>query len=131
MMCALRAGIRSFREAGTQVTAPHGAVGGGACIFALERSARNRHEQAWAIAVWLMSSSRSFLFYCGVFLVTAGSVAFSLDWTSAPLPPMPETEASVQAAQLAAHLPPPGAFRQVAQVRSVYPARPLPPGSSP
>lgn len=78
-----------------------------------------------------MSSSRSFLFYCCVFLVTAGSVAFSLDWTSAPLPPMPETEASVQAAKLAAHVPPPGAFRQVAQVRSVYPARPLPPGSSP
>ncbi len=78
-----------------------------------------------------MSSSRSFLFYCCVFLVTAGSVAFSLDWTSAPLPPMPETEASVQAAKLAAHVPPPGAFRQVAQVRSVYPARPLPPGSAP
>jgi hypothetical protein len=78
-----------------------------------------------------MSSSRSFLFYCCVFLVTAGSVAFSLDWTSAPLPPMPETEASVQAAKLAANVPPPGAFRAVAQVRSVYPARPLPPGSAP
>ena len=78
-----------------------------------------------------MSSSRSFLFYCCVFLVTAGSVAFSLDWTSAPLPPMPETEATVQAAKLAAHVPPPGAFKAVAQVRSVYPARPLPPGAAP
>lgn len=76
--------------------------------------------------VWSMSSSRSFLFYCCVFLVTAGSVAFSIDWTSAPLPPMPETEASVQAAKLAANVPPPGAFRSLAQVRSVYPARPLP-----
>jgi len=74
----------------------------------------------------LMSSSRSFLFYCCVFLVTAGSVAFGLDWVSAPMPPMPETEASVQAAKLAAHVPPPGAFRPLAQVRSVYPARPLP-----
>jgi hypothetical protein len=83
-----------------------------------------------------MSSSRSgqavsFAFYTSLLLVTAGSVAFSLDWTSAPLPPMPETEASVQAATLAAHVPPPGAFRAVAQVRSVYPARPLPPGSAP
>ena len=77
-----------------------------------------------------MSSSRSFLFYCCVFLVTAGSVAFSLDWTSAPMPPMPETEASVQAAKLAAHVPPPGTFKPVAQVRSVYPARPLPPGAN-
>ncbi len=74
----------------------------------------------------LMSSSRSFLFYCCVFLVTAGSVAFGLDWVSAPMPPMPETEASVQAAKFAAHVPPPGAFRPLAQVRSVYPARPLP-----
>jgi hypothetical protein len=78
-----------------------------------------------------MSSSRSFLFYCCVFLVTAGSVAFSLDWTSAPMPSMLETEASVQAAKLAAHVPPPGVFRPVAQVRSVYPARPLPPGAAP
>jgi hypothetical protein len=76
-----------------------------------------------------MSSSRSLLVYCCVLLVTAGSVAFGLDWVSAPLPPMPETEASVQAAKLAAHVPPPGAFRAVAQVRSVYPARPLPPGA--
>lgn len=77
-----------------------------------------------------MSSSRSFLFYCCVFLVTAGSVAFSLDWTSAPMAPMPETEASVQAAKLAANVPPPGTFKPVAQVRSVYPARPLPPGAN-
>lgn len=73
----------------------------------------------------------SFLFYTSVALVTAGSVAFSLDWVSAPLPPMPETEASVQAAKLAANVPPPGALRAVAQIRSVYPARPLPPGSAP
>jgi len=66
------------------------------------------------------------VFYASVALVTAGSVAFSLDWMGAPLPPTPETEASVQAAKLAAHVPPPGAFRAVAQVRSVYPARPLP-----
>jgi hypothetical protein len=77
-----------------------------------------------------MSSSRSFLFYCCVFLVTAGSVAFSLDWTSAPMAPMAESEASVQAAKLAANVPPPGTFKPVAQVRSVYPARPLPPGAN-
>jgi hypothetical protein len=58
--------------------------------------------------------------------VTASSVAFGLDWVSAPLPPMPETEASVQAAKLAAHVPPPRPLKAVAQVRSVYPARPLP-----
>jgi hypothetical protein len=68
----------------------------------------------------------SFLFYASVLLVTAGSVAFGLDWVSAPLPPMPETEATVQAAKLAANIPPPRAFRAAAQVRSVYPARPLP-----
>jgi hypothetical protein len=68
----------------------------------------------------------SFVFYASVLLVTAGSVAFGLDWVSAPLPPMPETEASVQAAKLAANIPPPRAFRAAAQVRSVYPARPLP-----
>ena len=68
----------------------------------------------------------SFLFYASVLLVTAGSVAFGLDWVSAPLPPMPETEASVQAAKLAANIPPPRTFRAAAQVRSVYPARPLP-----
>ncbi len=73
-----------------------------------------------------MSSSRSFLFYCAVLLVTAGSVAFGLDWVSAPLQPMPESEASVQAAKLAAHVPPPRPLKAVAQVRSVYPARPLP-----
>jgi hypothetical protein len=58
-----------------------------------------------------MSSSRpgqskSFLFYCAVLLVAGSSVVFGLDWTVAPLPPMHETEASVQAAKLAAHLPP-------------------------
>jgi hypothetical protein len=41
---------------------------------------------------------------------------FGLDWTAAPLPPMPETEASVQAAKLAAVFPPP--VRQVAKVES-------------
>ena len=73
-----------------------------------------------------MSSSRSFLFYCGLLLVTTSSVVFGLDWMSAPLQPMPETEASVQAATLAARIPPPRAMTSVAQVRSVYPARPLP-----
>jgi hypothetical protein len=73
-----------------------------------------------------MSSSRSFLFYSCLFLVIAGSVAFGLDWLSAPLPPMPETEASVQAAKLAANVPPPRPAPVAAAVRSVYPARPLP-----
>jgi hypothetical protein len=78
-----------------------------------------------------MASSRSgqagsFLFYASVLLVTAGSVAFGLDWVSAPLPPMLETEASVTAAKLAANVPPPRPYRAAAQVRSVYPARPLP-----
>jgi len=68
----------------------------------------------------------SFVFYASVVLVTAGSVAFGLDWMNAPLPPMPETEASVQAAKLAANIPPPRPVQAVAQVRSVYPARPLP-----
>ncbi len=59
-----------------------------------------------------MSSSqpgqaKSFLFYCAVLLVTGSSVVFGLDWATAPLPPMRETEASVQAAKLAAHVPPP------------------------
>ena len=59
-----------------------------------------------------MSSSqpgqaKPFLFYFSVVLVAASSVAFGLDWTVAPLPPMHETEASVQAAKLAAHVPPP------------------------
>ena len=73
-----------------------------------------------------MSSSRSFLFYCCVLLVAAGSVVFGLDWVAAPMQPMPETEASVQAAKLAANVPPPRPVTAVAQVRSVYPARPLP-----
>ncbi|HZQ12818.1 MAG TPA: BA14K family protein [Pseudolabrys sp.] len=68
----------------------------------------------------------SFFFYATVALVTAGSVASGLDWLSAPLQPMAETEASVQAAKLAANVPPPGLFKPVQQVRSVYPARPLP-----
>jgi hypothetical protein len=68
----------------------------------------------------------SFMFYASVLLVTAGSVAFGLDWVSAPLPAMPETEATVQAAKLAANIPPPRPFRAAAAVRSVYPARPLP-----
>jgi hypothetical protein len=59
-----------------------------------------------------MSSSqsgqaKSFLFYCAVLLVAGSSVVFGLDWTQAPLPPMPETEATVQAAKLAAKFPPP------------------------
>jgi len=67
----------------------------------------------------------SLLFNFSVLLVAATSVAFGLDWMSAPLPPMPETEASVQAAKLAAHLPPPRAVTVIAKAapRSVYPAR--------
>jgi hypothetical protein len=77
-----------------------------------------------------MSSSqagqaKSFLFYCAVLLVAASSVAFGLDWAAAPLPPMPETEASVQAALAAARFPPP--VQRVAKVESqprvVSPAR--------
>lgn len=83
-------------------------------------------EPAHYLLVRSMSSSRSFLFYCCVFVVTAGSVAFGLDWVSAPLPPMPETEESVQAAKLAAHVPPPRPVQIALGVRSVYPARPLP-----
>ena len=78
-----------------------------------------------------MASSRpgqaaSLLFYFSVLLVAASSVAFGLDWMRAPLPPMPETEASVQAAKLAAHLPPPRAVTVIAKAapRSVYPAAP-------
>ena len=64
----------------------------------------------------------SVLFYFSLVLVAASSVAFGLDWMKAPLPPMPETEASVQAAKLAAHLPPPPqpAIAK-ATPRSVYP----------
>jgi hypothetical protein len=67
----------------------------------------------------------SLLFYFSVLLVTACSVTFGLDWMSAPLPPMPETEASVQAAKLAAHVLPPRAVTVVAKAapRSVYPAQ--------
>jgi len=71
----------------------------------------------------------SFVFYASLALITAGSVAFGLDWMNAPLPPMPETDASVQAAKLAAHVPPPRSV-QIANVRSVYPARPLPQGAN-
>ena len=76
-----------------------------------------------------MSSSqpgqaKSFLFYCAVLLVAGSSVVFGLDWTVAPLPPMHETEASVQAAKLAAHLPPPVArkVKVVKQPSLVQPA---------
>jgi hypothetical protein len=78
-----------------------------------------------------MSSSqagqaKSFLFYCAVLLVVGSSVVFGLDWMSAPLPPMHETEASVQAAKAAAKFPPP--VTRVAKVESrprvVTPARP-------
>jgi len=69
----------------------------------------------------------SVLFYFSLVLVAASSVAFGLDWMKAPLPPMPETEASVQAAKLAAHLPPPPqpAIAK-ATPRSVYPTRSQP-----
>jgi hypothetical protein len=78
-----------------------------------------------------MASSRgqaaSVLFYFVVALVAASSVAFGLDWMQAPMPPMPETEASVQAAKLAAHLPPPRTIVVTkAKPRSVYPAQPAP-----
>ena len=64
------------------------------------------------------------LFYFSVVLVAASSVAFGLDWMKAPLPPMPETEASVQAAKLAAHIPPPRKLVVAKTVpRSVYPGR--------
>ena len=66
------------------------------------------------------------MFYASVALVTAGSVAFGLDWVSAPMQPMLETEASVQAAKLAANIPSPRPYKAAAEVRSVYPARPLP-----
>lgn len=33
-----------------------------------------------------------FAFYCGVLLVAAASVVFGLDWTSAPMPPMPDVK---------------------------------------
>ena len=71
----------------------------------------------------------SLLFNLSVLLVAATSVAFGLDWMRAPLPPMPETEASVQAAKLAAHLPSPCAVTVVAKAapRSVYPTRPSAP----
>ena len=74
----------------------------------------------------------SLLFNFSVLLVAATGVAFGLDWVRAPLPPMPETEASVQAAKLAAHLPPPRAVTVVAKTppRSVYPARPAAPDSN-
>ncbi|HZT27714.1 MAG TPA: BA14K family protein [Pseudolabrys sp.] len=73
-----------------------------------------------------MSSSRSFLFYCCMLAVTVGSVVFGLDWVNAPMQPMAETEASVQAAKLAAHVPPPRPAVAATQARSVYPPRPLP-----
>lgn len=66
--------------------------------------------------------SKSFLFYCAVLLVAGSSVVFGLDWTVAPLPPMHETEASVQAAKLAAHLPPP-VVRKVKVVTRPSPAQ--------
>jgi hypothetical protein len=80
-----------------------------------------------------MSSSqpgqaKSLLFYCAVLLVAGSSVVFGLDWTVAPLPPMHETEASVQAAKLAAHLPPP-VVRTVKAVTQPSPAQPAARGS--
>ena len=84
-----------------------------------------------------MASSRpgqaaSVLFYFSLVLVAATSVAFGLDWMKAPLPPMPETEASVQAAKLAAHLPPPRKLAVAkATPRSVYPTREQAPARAP
>jgi len=74
----------------------------------------------------------SLLFNFSVLLVAATSVAFGLDFMRAPLQPMPETETSVQAAKLAAHLPPPRAVTVVAKAppRSVYPARSAAPTSN-
>lgn len=68
--------------------------------------------------------AKPFLFYCAMLLVAGSSVVFGLDWMAAPLPPMHETEASVQAAKLAAHLPPPvvRTVKAVAQPRVVQPA---------
>jgi hypothetical protein len=89
----------------------------------------NSNPQFWVSAA--MSSSqagqaKSFLFYCAVLLVAGNSVVFGLDWMSAPLPPMHETEASVQAAKAAAKFPPP--VTRIAKVESrprvVTPARP-------
>jgi hypothetical protein len=51
--------------------------------------------------------AKTFFFYCSVLLIAGSSVVFGLDWAEAPLPPMPETEATVQAARLAAKFPPP------------------------
>ncbi len=84
-----------------------------------------------------MASSRpgqaaSVLFYFSLVLVAATSVAFGLDWMKAPLPPMPETEASVQAAKLAAHLPPPRKLAVAKPTpRSVYPTREQAPARAP
>lgn len=55
----------------------------------------------------MSSRAKSPLFYGALLLVTGSSVVFGLDWTPAPLPPMHETEASVQAAKAAAVFPPP------------------------
>ncbi len=75
------------------------------------------------------TGAKSFFFYCAVLLVAGSGVVFGLDWTRAPLPPMPETEATVQAAKLAAKFPPP-VVRVVkvepkpAPVKVVVPAQP-------
>lgn len=53
------------------------------------------------------SRASIFAFYVALILVTGTSVVFGVDWLSAPLPPMHETEASVQAAKAAAKFPPP------------------------
>jgi BA14K-like protein len=70
--------------------------------------------------------AKPFLFYCAVLLVAGSSVVLGLDWTVAPLPPMHETEASVQAAKLAAHLPPPvvRTVKAVTQPGPMQPAQP-------
>jgi hypothetical protein len=68
----------------------------------------------------LSRAGGSFLLYCAVGLVSASSAVFGLDWIAAPLPPMPETEASVQAAKLAARFPPP--VQHVAKAELTAPA---------
>jgi hypothetical protein len=69
---------------------------------------------------------KSFLFYCALLVVCASSVTFGLDWTAAPLPPMPENEATVQAAKLAANIPPPVVRAAAVEPKSVAVVQPKP-----
>jgi hypothetical protein len=70
----------------------------------------------------------TFLFYVVLLLVTGSSVVFGLDWLRAPLPPMHETEATVQAAKAAAKFPPPVQRVAKAAPRVIVPAVPTVPG---